>query len=240
MPIDDVLFQRLRSAQRPDLISLISDLKLDANKFQGKPDDELVDAISAELRSVAGNSLMNPTRGPHDFLYKELLVDVADKLAPGLTSWSHFRVSGPESEVEIEDYIAERVEVRVAELVSAMNEEDRRKLQARLELDMQSKGIPESVTRAAVTGLSTGAISGIAFGPLIASLLYSGLWTSIFGLTTAQVLLGGVALGGPVGIGLAAIAVLSGPSYSKTIPAVYRLILIRRSAEAREAMRGQS
>lgn len=239
MPIDDVLFQRLRSAQRPDLDSLIGDLKLDATKFHGKPDADLIEAISARLRSAAGNSLLNPTRGPHDFLYKEVLVDVADKLAPGPMTWSRFKVSGPESEVELEDYIAERVEARVAKLVREMNEEDRRKLQTRLETDMRSKGIPDSVAHGALTGLSTGAISGLAFGPLMASLLYSGIWTSIFGLTAAQVLVGGVALGGPVGVGLATIAVLSGPSYSKTIPTVYRLILIRRSAEARKAMPGQ-
>ena len=236
MPINDVLFQRLRIAQRPDLLLLLGDLKLNRERFNAKPNDEIIETISATLRSVGGHSLVNPIRERHELSYKQILVDVADKLAPGRMNWSQFRVSGSESEVEIEDYIAHCLESRTKDLLASMSHGNKQELQARLEADMRSKGVPESVVQATITGVSTGAFAGVAIGPLIASLLFSGLWTSIFGLTAAQMLVGGVAVGGPVGIGLAGIAVVCGPSYGKTIPAVYRLILVRKSAEARGAV----
>jgi uncharacterized protein YaaW (UPF0174 family) len=237
MPFDDALFQRLRKAQRPDLLLLLADLKLDAQRLKDKSDDELIGIVSKQLRSVAGSSFANVARGKHDLPYKRILIDVADKLAPGRLKWSQYKMSGPETESQIEDYILQRLEARLSELIKAMSEDDKRKLQTRLEDDMRAKGLPEAAVRGAVTALSTGVISGVAFGPLIASLLFGGLWTALFGLTIAQLLLGGVAIGGPVGLVLATIAVVTGPSYSKTIPAVYRLIVIRQSFEEREGLR---
>jgi uncharacterized protein YaaW (UPF0174 family) len=236
VPNDDDLFQRLRQAPRPDLLLLLGDLKIASKGLEHKSKTELIHLVSKELRSAAGSSLLNPLRGQHDLPYRRILVDVADKLSPGKFTWGPFEASGSESSTEIEDYIAERLEARLADLIASMSDDDKRKLQARLQADMRAKGVPEAVVGGTTTALSSGLLSGAALGPLIASLLFGSLWTTLFGMSVAQLVLGGVAVGGPVGIAVAAVAVATSPSYSKTIPAVYRLILIRRSAEARKGL----
>ena len=98
MPFDDLLFERLRTAKRADLLALLGDLKMEPKKFVKATNEDLVGAISAELRSVAGHTVANVAlrRDPHEFEYKQILVDVADKLAPGHFTWTGYKVSGPE------------------------------------------------------------------------------------------------------------------------------------------------
>jgi uncharacterized protein YaaW (UPF0174 family) len=215
---------------------LLADLKVTAKGVEKMSKGTLMRLVSKELRSVAGNSLLNPFRGVHDLPYRRILVDVADKLTAGRLKWSPYRASGLESPAEIENYIAERIDARTAELYAAMSDDDKRKLQDSLTADMRSRGLPEAVIRATMTAMSSGVISGVTLGPVVASLLFGGLWTTIFGLSVAQLVLGGIAAGGPAGLALAAVAIATSPSYSKTIPAVYRLTLIRRSAEARSSL----
>jgi uncharacterized protein YaaW (UPF0174 family) len=228
----DALFRRLRKAKRPDLVALLQeDLKKDQLEVRGLTDKDLVLEISEELRAAAGTSIANRFRGPHEFSYKQLLIDVADKLAPGII-WTSFKVSGPETEEQIEGYIYKRVLILIEKHLESLNNADKAKLQERLEADLRARGLPEQVVTGAVSALAAGTLTGLMAGPLIATALFGSLWTWLFGLSLGQLILGGFAVGGPVGLVAAALMAASGPSYSKTIPAVTRLILIRLSHDA--------
>ena len=231
MPYGDVLFQRLQLAKRPDLMDLLGDLKKDPVKFRDASDADLVNAVSAELRSAAGNSIANVRRDPHDFSYKQILIDVADKLAPGRLSWTKFKMSGPETEEQIEDYIYERLQILIEEKLRSMDAADRSKLQMRIEDDLRARGFPEHVVRGSLSAVAAGTLTGVVGGPFLSAVVFGSLWTLLLGITP-HLLLSGFLAGGPAGIAVAAAAVTTGASYSKTIPAVTRLIVIRRSREA--------
>lgn len=241
MPFDDLLFLRLRAAKRVDLMALLGDLKMDPRKFVKATDEDLVGAISAELRSSAGHTFVNVAlrRDPHEFRYKQILVDVADKLAPGHFTWTNYKVSGPETELEIEDYILERISTLIDERLAAMSAEDKAKLQQELEADLRKRGIPEHVIKASLAAVAAGTISGAAVGPFVAGVLFQSFWVWLTGLTLGQVIAGGVLGGGAVGVLVAALVVVGAPSYSKTIPATVRLILIRRSQQALADLRSK-
>jgi uncharacterized protein YaaW (UPF0174 family) len=228
---NDTLFQRLRLAKRPDLVALLIDLKEDPLKFRDDTDEDLVIAISAGLRSAAGNSIVNLGRDSHMLAYKQILIDVADKLAPGIC-WTEFKVSGAETEQQIEDYIHERVLILLAKHLESMDDADKAKLQKKLDADLRARGLPEQVVQGVLSGLAAGTLTGMLVGPIIASTLFGSLWTWLFGLSLRQLALGGLAGGGPAGLVISAAIIAAGPSYSKTIPAVVRLILIRLSYEA--------
>jgi len=234
MPFNDLLFERLRMAKRPDLVALLGDLKLDPKKFAKATDEDLVGSISAELRSVGGHSVVNVAkrRDSHEFSYKQILIDVADKLAPGRLTWTGYKVSGPESELEIEDYIQGRFTALIDERLASMSEADKAKLQKELEADLRKLGVPEHTVKASLAAVATGTLTGAVVGPLVASMLFASFWTWVTGLTVGQLITGGVVGGGPVGVLVAIAIVIGGPSYSKTIPAVVRLILIRHSQQA--------
>ena len=77
---------------------------------------ELVDLCDKKLRAAGGSTSANVVRrmrGKH-LPYKRLLIDVADKLSPGVTplSWTPYRLGDNHSEEEIEDYILKCFEGR--------------------------------------------------------------------------------------------------------------------------------
>lgn len=234
MSTEDELLNRLGIAKRADLEALLGDLKLDHRKHRDSNDEQLVDTISAELRSAAGNSLMNVMlrRKRHEFSYKQILVDVADKLAPGILGRSGFKATGHQTVVEIEAYIDCRIRERVIENLEKMSDLDKVKLQERLAADLRSRGVPEQSIQSTLAAIASSTLTGVALGPAIAALLYGGVWSAIFGFSLAQLLVSGLTIGGPIGVLAAGIAAVSAPSYSKTIPAVHRLIKIRENAAA--------
>jgi hypothetical protein len=134
--------------------------------------------------------------------------------------------------MQIEDYIYEQVLILMEKYFASLNDADKAKLQADIEADLRARGLPEQVVRGALSSLAAGTLAGITIGPIVASAIFGSLWTWLFGLSLGQLILGGFAVGGPVGLVVAALMVASGPSYSKTIPAVTRLIQIRLSHEA--------
>lgn len=235
---DDTLVQRLRLATRDDLKALLeTDLRVARDRYRGASYEELVAAVSKELRSAAGHSLLNLWRQSHELPYKRILIDVADKLAPGRFKWSRFTVDGPESEREIEDYINERFQLLVEQYLKSLDESDKVELQKRVEADLRAQGLPANVVASSMAALATGTISGVLIGPIVAAALFGSFWTWLFGLSVGQLVLGGIAGGGPVGILVAAAIIATGTSYSKTIPAVTRLIVIRRDREAKDRLK---
>ena len=91
----DLLVQRLHCLADDDLRSLlVGGLRLKVERLEGLGHAWLVMLCSATLRSAAGSTTMNLTRLPHEFPYKQLLIDVADKLKRGTTplSWTKYRL----------------------------------------------------------------------------------------------------------------------------------------------------
>jgi hypothetical protein len=104
----DLLVQRLQSLCNDDLMSLlVGGLRLDQAKLGELEHTDLVMRCSAELRRAAGSSTMNLARGSRELSYKQLLIDVADKIAPGITplSWTKYRRNDDHREEEIEQVI---------------------------------------------------------------------------------------------------------------------------------------
>jgi uncharacterized protein YaaW (UPF0174 family) len=132
----DLLIRRLQNLSDEDLMSLLAGgLRLDQTKLEGLSHSDLVIRCSAELRSAAGSSTMNLARDSHEFPYKQLLIDIADKIAPGTTplSWTKYRLKDEHKEEEIEqvvlDFFDEQVrgwwqklsEVKRDEFVNGIN-----------------------------------------------------------------------------------------------------------------------
>lgn len=112
----DLLMQRLLSLRVDDLKSvLVGGLRLNETTLGSQRHADLAALCSAELRSAAGSSTVNITRGPHGFPYKQILIDVADKLMPGITplSWTKYRLKDAHKEEEIEQFILDLFEEQV-------------------------------------------------------------------------------------------------------------------------------
>ena len=112
----DLLLQRLQSLADNDLRSLlVSGLRLNVTRLEGLDHNGLVMLCSAKLRSAGGSSTLNIARHPHKFPYKQLLIDVADKLTQGATplSWTKYRLKDEHREEEIEQVILDLFEEKV-------------------------------------------------------------------------------------------------------------------------------
>jgi len=236
MPYGDLLFQRLRIARRDELDDLVSSVGLDKKAMQGARDEDLVPAISEELRRVAGHAIANRFRGAHDMAYRKILIDVADTLAPGFGWWNRtkYKTDNLEtgSDEEIEDYIHKRFLEILQERLAKLGHDKLAKVQEEVVAALEKKGLPAQVVTSVSTSIATGTISGAVLGPVVAWALFSGFWTWLFGLSLGQLLAGGLVVGGPAGLLLGTLNFLAAPTKRKTIPTVLRLILIRKSRAA--------
>jgi uncharacterized protein YaaW (UPF0174 family) len=203
---------------------------MDAASFLEATDEDIVYTISEELRSVAGHSVANATRRSHDLPYKQILVDVANKLSPEILP--KFNLSGSETELQIEEYINKRLQVLLEKHLKSMSVADMAELQAKLAAGLRAQGIPESVIVGSISAVATGAITGTILGSVVANLIWGSLWTSFVGMSAVKTALGSVIGGGPIGVLAGAAFTIAGTSYSKTIPTVARLIMIRLSHES--------
>jgi uncharacterized protein YaaW (UPF0174 family) len=124
----DLLTQRLQSLVIDDLRSLlVGGLRLDEKKLEGLQRTDLVMLCSAKLRSAAGSSTLNLTRSPHEFPYKQLLIDVADKLTQGNTplSWTKYRLNDEHHEEEIEQVVLDLFEEQARRWWQKLSEKNR-------------------------------------------------------------------------------------------------------------------
>jgi uncharacterized protein YaaW (UPF0174 family)/tellurite resistance protein len=104
----DSLFQRLRQLETENIRSLVvSGLRVPVKNLEGLSKDDLILMCSKELRSAAGSSCRNLFRGDHEFPYKQILIDVADRLADGFTplSWTKYKLDDSHAVLEVEDTI---------------------------------------------------------------------------------------------------------------------------------------
>jgi uncharacterized protein YaaW (UPF0174 family) len=169
--------------------------------------------------------------------YKDILIDVADKLTKGIRG-SSFKKKGRETETEIEEAIYKRFLELIEETSRSMTAAQRDELQEKVKEHLRRKGVEEHLIKGMVVQL-TGGLAGVLLGPAVTALLFSSFWTFLIGFTLGEVIIGGLIAGGPLGLILGPLVVLSGPSYRKTIPAVLRIIIIRKTREAEMGMPSQ-
>lgn len=126
---NDLLIQRLESLPECDLRSLlVGGLRLKQERLQGHCHRDLVLLCSSELRAAAGSTLMNLTRTGQNFPYKQLLIDVADKLAIGSTplSWTKYRIKDGHAPEEIETVVLELFEERTRKWWDRLSDDKRK------------------------------------------------------------------------------------------------------------------
>lgn len=234
----DLLLDRVRMAGPSELDDLARDLKIDVDAFDGLSVDAKCARLADELRSVAGHTLMNVSRRVRglQLSYRDILIDVADKLTPGVIARSGFHVRPEADEATIEDYIATEVQRRAAERLKALPPEDRCQLQSEVERKLREQGSTDTAIKAASVAVLSGNLSGMMLATATSAALYSSLWTTLAGLSARQVLVGGLAVGGPVGVLAGILMFATSPSYTKTIPTVIRLAFIRQSYQQRQAL----
>ena len=170
----DLLIRRLENLNDEDLMSLLAGgLRLDQTKLEGLSHSDLVIRCSAELRSAAGSSTMNLARDSHEFPYKQLLIDIADKIAPGTTplSWTKYRLKDEHKEEEIEqlvlDFFDEQVRRWWQKLSEAKRDEFVNGINSVLGSDTD---IAKPISKGAMPYLQQQAIENLIQGGLIGGL----------------------------------------------------------------------
>jgi len=226
----DTIFMLLNEATAEEKSEICKALKL--------PADSDVFDISKEYRSTAGHTIGNWFRGDHDMPYKQILVDVANKLKPKKDK-THFALEDGYSEVEIEEKIIEFFAQKIADELNKMTLEKRtKKLEEFKEafrkgetVNANIKSIEHISTVLTTTTIATSTMVSLLTGPLTASLFYSGtmagIWASMFGMSSSLLLLTGTGVGSLVALPVL-LLVLGSPSYKKIIPVTLQLINIRR------------
>ena len=166
MPLNDRLFDILYKCSDEQLGLIWSTnlkMKPSAKGFEDASREQCIELISAEIRSVAGHTIANVRREPHEMSWGEILRMVAKQMAP--------KNEGIGLEEDLPDEEAERqvlrlVDARVKEAWNALSEEEQEEMIAsvtdRIEFDedvIVKAGGPFRVIREARKGIA-GAISG--------------------------------------------------------------------------------
>jgi uncharacterized protein YaaW (UPF0174 family) len=234
MPYNDRLFQLLQDLDDPELRAIwVTALRREGSdeEFDAVSHELKVALISAEWRGVHGHSLRNLWRDSHDLPWKRILIDVADKLKPGI-GWTAFDMDDPISEAELEQVILRFFDERARDAWAAMKDDDKQKLADQIDAELASAagltrqqatkaGLGHVTTTSLAAGIGTGLLSGagalalasgtttLALGGLLSGALYQiGLWVVVrlFGVLSGAQL---VASGGAAAVGG---ALLSAPA----------------------------
>ena len=196
--------QPLQNSDR--LLALLS--VLDDNEFQAiwcqalrcEPDQDgfdkatrqqRIELISMEWRAIHGHTLVNLFREEHTLPWKRILIDVADKLHPGV-AWTSYTMDDGHTEEEIEADIRRMYDKRVQDMWNKMSPSDKEKLAQTL--DGEFNAAASALTRTGqVAGVRSITVSSLGSG------ISAGLLTGAGALTLAQgatsMLVGGL-LGG--------------------------------------------
>ena len=243
MPRGDVLWQRLETTHTAELRKLGEIVRLVDSIC--KPNAVLVEELSKDIRSAAGHWLRNIFRGPHDFPYKQMLIDVADKMASGWTflSWTTYTLSDRHREQDIEETIWADFERRMEAKIKSIPEEEREQLRKDTDLELRGMGYSEALVYQIGAGLAAGA-AATAVAPALA---YSIALNTATGLAWLKLWWVGQAAASAVfGVGAGVFGLIYAPvflvwlgsaAYRKTIPAALQLIQIRKLHEVEDRLR---
>lgn len=242
---NDIIFKRLRMANKSELMGICESLKI--KYFSGIP----IDFLSKEYRQAAGHSIMNVSRSFHSLEYKRILIDVADKLKPGL-KWTNFKMDDEFSEIDIEEKILEFVAYKFEKHLKKLPNNKKKELEDTLIKKLKGVGAKQATVNSTIAAITSGSIASILAAPVAAAIFtetlvsplaaYGVAWitaggitypsVAVFGPTAAQVGMVGTGIGAAVAVPLL-IATLGAPAYRKTIPATLRLIAIRKRCDAK-------
>ena len=117
MPLNDTIFKRLEQATKQERKDIYNALQLDF--------DDSNEVISEQYRAAAGHSLMNVFRGKHDLPYKQILIDVVDKLKPE-KGWTDFTINDQYSEEHIENKILEYLTIQFEKEMNKLSPKERK------------------------------------------------------------------------------------------------------------------
>ncbi len=227
----------MQQCSKPELLDLLDDLKLNKDKHAHAQECDLHELVAKELRSVAGYSLGNLMGKKRALTYRQILIRVADKLTPGILNRSPYRDENTgDGEDLIENYISERVRALAEEQFKKLPPEQREAVEKQVISQLQLKGVPSHVLQGVSSALAAGTLGGAVSATVVAKLLFGGFWTWLFGLSSLQLVLGGMAGGGPLGLAVAGALIANSPGYQKLIPAVVRLIAITHSRKAEASL----
>jgi hypothetical protein len=237
MPRNDTLWKRLESARLPELRKLGEIMGL--AELEAKVAPVLVEELSKEIRSAAGHSLRNVFRGHHEFPYKQLLIDVGDKMAPGWTflSWTPYTLHDNNSEEEIEETIWRFFEKTISSKINSLSQANKEQLRRDTERELRSFGYSEAL----VTQVGAGLVGAIGATFMAPSLAYYLAMTTSSGFAALHLWwVGKASMAAVLGVGSGIFTLLYAPviawwlgntAYRKTIPAALYLIQIRKLRE---------
>jgi uncharacterized protein YaaW (UPF0174 family) len=207
------------------------------NKILNLSNDIKYDPIVVykEYQSAAGHSIINLFR-KEDITYKQILIDVADKLHKGI-GWTHFKFEDSYTEEDIEKKIWEDLQQRATELKKQWDKLPNKKKKEKmrnLKEELKKEGYNQVAITSFIGLLVSGAGGVTAAAPAAISIFYSGFFASIavgiFGVSTAALITSGLLISSiailPIGI-----IAIGTPAYRKTIPMTVLLIQIGKRLE---------
>ncbi|MDX1957602.1 MAG: hypothetical protein SFU98_03465 [Leptospiraceae bacterium] len=223
MPVGDIIFQRFEKATFEEKKRIYEGLGLKSK--EGGYDAV---TISKEFREAGGHSFKNPFRDIHDLPYKNILIDVADKLKPGL-GWTDYSANDKHKIEEIEAKVLEFILIRMELELNSLSNSDRKKKEEEIKESLKKSGYTQAQIGSFMSVLAGGgAAIGLASSATV-SLFYSSFFATmgaaLFGVNTGLLALTGTGIGAVVGIPLLA-ATLGNTAYRKTIPTTLAFIAI--------------
>ncbi|MBP6739594.1 MAG: hypothetical protein KA146_06370 [Leptospiraceae bacterium] len=221
MPINDTIFKRLEVANEEERERICKIFNLSPSIKN--------ETISAVYREAGGHSVLNLLRDVHDLPYTRILIDVADKVKPGL-GWTSITMDDSISEEELEDKIWEYLQIRIDKTIQSLSEKERKDKAEEILTKLKLQGISHTSATTIANAFITGGLGyGLASAATI-SIFYSGFFSSImagiFGVNATLLAISGTGIGALVGLPLLAVS-LGTPAYRKTIPATIEMIGIR-------------
>lgn len=171
-------------------------LKVSEESFDRAEKQQRVVLVSREWRSAHGHTVMNVLRRGRELPWRRILIDVADKLKPGV-GWTKYRMSGRCRDEVIERQILRFFDERVKKKWESMSEEKRqefaRDLNTRLKNTTEiAAALKDKTALHAITvslldsGISAGLIVG-GGALMIAQATLPGAIASVFAGLLAQI-----------------------------------------------------
>jgi len=233
----DKLWQRLDSAT-PDELQEVAKIN-DVKDVTAKSREVLVEEVSKQLRANGGHTIANWFREDHELPYKGLLVDVADKLAPGW-GWTEFKTDDAATEESVEEYIWGRHIKLVQEKLAELKPEERAKLDRDVRERLESLGASSEVIKQAGVFIGGGALAAAGATTLAVELAvvsgwFAGIWAGLFGPATWLIAVAGGTIFAVVAVP-SGLFIAGGPAYRKTVPSVIRLIGVRKRLEIEQML----
>jgi uncharacterized protein YaaW (UPF0174 family) len=199
MPGNDRLFQLLSELDDAELKNIWTTClgkEPEDDYFEPGSKDHKVIVISKEWRAVHGHTLLNRFRNDHDLPWKQILIDVADKMKPGF-GWTDFKLDDEHTEEEIETAILGFFDELVKLQWEKLSEEDRQKMVNNINdsLDhtaevIRAKGNRAGFAPVTVSSLSSGIGAGLLAGGgalLVAQTAASGVVGGLLGGVLYQI-----------------------------------------------------